>query len=153
MSLACGFVDISPGLRDPVVLQVSPVTTYRVAMNGANVVVSSHHRAGETFQNDAESSFRDVEGAGLKPDTIRVRNPETVIVEVGVSNEMFAVPPIRLQAIGETVESSDRHVSIEPGIGCGVNVFCFFNRGLRGLTRIRRTEANQGNEDCRSLER
>src|SRR5437588_8492588 len=125
MSLACGFVDISPGLRDPVMFQVSPVTTHRVAMNGANVVVSSHHRARETFQNDAESSFRDVEGAGLKPDTIRVRNPETVIFQVDVSDEVFAAPSIRIEAVGEIAEGSDRHMSIEPGIERGVNDFCF----------------------------
>src|SRR5437588_12927714 len=111
MSLACGFVDISPGLRDPVMFQVSPVTTHRVAMNGANVGVRSHHRAGETFQNDAESSFRDVEGAGLKPDTIRVRNPETVLVQVAVRNATFALPPSRPPASGETVESSTRDTS------------------------------------------
>jgi hypothetical protein len=80
-------------------------------MHVANMVMSSHHGPGETFQNDAESSGCNVEAAGLKPDTIGIRDPETVIVEVGVSNEMFAVPPIRLKAIGETVESSDRHVS------------------------------------------
>jgi hypothetical protein len=58
-------------------LKVSPVSTHRIAMNFANVVVSPHHRAGETFQNDAESSGCDIKGTGLKPDTIRVRNPKT----------------------------------------------------------------------------
>jgi hypothetical protein len=48
-------------------------------MNGANMVVSSHHRAGEAFQNDAEPSRCDVKGAGLEPDTICIRHPETVI--------------------------------------------------------------------------
>src|SRR5437764_8196368 len=33
------------------------------------------------------------------------------------------------------------------------SMFFVFNHGLRGLTRIRRTEANQGNEDCRLLQR
>jgi hypothetical protein len=80
-------------------------------MHRANVVMSSHHGARETFQKETESTRCNVKAAGLKPDTVRVRNPETVIVEIGVSNEMFAVPPIGLQAIGETVESSDRHVS------------------------------------------
>src|SRR6266566_4403073 len=92
-------------------LKVSPVTTHRVAMNGANVVVGPHHGAGETFQNDAESSRCDVEAAGLEPDTIRVRNPETVIVQVGVSNEVFAAPSIRIEAVGEIAEGSDRHMS------------------------------------------
>src|SRR5437660_388749 len=92
-------------------LQVSPVTTHRVAMNSANMVVSSHHSAGETFQNNAESSRCDVKAAGLEPDSIRVRHPETLIFQVDVSNEVFATSSIRIEAISETVESSDRHMS------------------------------------------
>src|SRR6266496_6143658 len=92
-------------------LQISPVTTHRIAMNGANMVVSSHHRTGETFQNDAESSRCDVKGAGLEPDTIRVRNPKPIVVQVDVGNEMFAAPSIRIEAVGEIVECSDRHMS------------------------------------------
>src|SRR5207302_9943988 len=90
-------------------LQVSPVTTHRIAMNGTNMVVSSDHRAGKAFQNDAESSRCDVKGAGLEPDTIRIRNPEMLIFQVDVSNEVFAAPSIRIEAVGETVEGSDRH--------------------------------------------
>src|SRR5437588_8989410 len=123
MSFAGGFVDVGSGLRDPVVLQVSPVTAHRITMNGANVIVSSHHRARETFQNDAESSRCDVEAAGLEPDTIRVRNPKTVIVQVDISNEVFAAPSIGIKAVGEIAKGSNRHLSIEPGIERGVNVF------------------------------
>src|SRR5438874_11972923 len=96
-------------------LQISPVTTHRIAMNGANMVVSSHHRAGEPFQNDAESSRCDVKGAGLKPDTIRVRHPETLIFQVNVSNEVFAAPSIRLETVGEIAEGSDRHKAMIEG--------------------------------------
>src|SRR5437879_2498881 len=92
-------------------LQVSPVTAHRIAVNGANVIMSSDHRPGETFQNDAESSRRDVKGVGLEPDTIRVRNPETIIFQVDVSNEVFAAPLIRIEAVVETAEGSDRHMS------------------------------------------
>src|SRR5712664_3834499 len=92
-------------------LTISPMTTHRIAMNGANVIMSSHHRTGETFQNDAESSGRYVERAGLEPDTIRVRNPETVIFQVNVCNEMFAAPSIRIEAVGETAICGDRHMS------------------------------------------
>ena len=99
------------------------MTAHRIAMNGANVVVSSYHRTGETFQNDAESSRCDVEAARLEPDTIRVGDPETIIFQVGVSNEVFAVPSIRIEAVGEIAEGSNRHMSIEPGIERGVNVF------------------------------
>src|SRR6266446_9258494 len=91
-------------------LQVSPVTTHRIAMNGANMVVSSHHRAGKTFQNDAESSRCDVKGAGLEPDAIRVRHPETLIFQVNVSNEVFAASSIRIEAVGVTVEGGDWHM-------------------------------------------
>src|SRR5690348_15218079 len=92
-------------------LQVSPVTTHRIGMNGANVVVGSDHRTGETFQNDAESSGCDVKAAGLEPDSIRVWHPETVIFQVDVGNKVFAVSSIRIEAIGEIAEGSDRHMS------------------------------------------
>jgi hypothetical protein len=80
-------------------------------MHTANVVMSSHHGARKTFENNTESSRRDVKAARLKPDTVCIRDPETVIVEIRVGDEMFAVPLIWLQTIGETVESSDRHMS------------------------------------------
>src|SRR5438067_633844 len=96
-------------------LQVSPVTTHRIAMNGANVIVSSNHRAGETFQNDAESSGCDIKGAGLEPDTVRIRNPETVIFQVDVSNEVFAASSIRIEAVGEIAEGGDRHKAMIGG--------------------------------------
>src|SRR5437764_4601501 len=136
MSFAGGFVDVGSGLRDPVVLQVSPVTAHRITMNGANVIVSSHHRAGETFQNDGESSRCDVEAAGLEPDTVRIRNPETVVVEVGISNEVFAAPSIRLEAVGEIAEGSNRHLSIEPGIERGVNVFSSLKGWQQKLQKV-----------------
>ena len=79
-------------------------------MNGANVVVSSHHRSRETLQDNAESSRCDVEAAGLEPDAVRVRNPETIIFEVGVGNEVFAASSIWIEAISETVEGSDRQM-------------------------------------------
>jgi hypothetical protein len=80
-------------------------------MNGANMVVSSYHRAGETFENDAESSGCDIKATGLKPDTIRVRNPETVIFQVDAGNEVFATPSIRIETVGETAKGSDWHMS------------------------------------------
>src|SRR5205809_1924752 len=96
-------------------LKVSPITTHRIAMNGANMVVISHHRTGETFQDHAESSRCDVKGAGLEPDTIRVRNPEAVIFQVDVRNEVFAAPSIRIEAVGEIAEGSDRHKAMIGG--------------------------------------
>jgi hypothetical protein len=91
-------------------LQVPPVTTHRIATNGPNVVVSAQLGAGETFQNDAESSRRDVKAARLDPYTFRIRNPEAVVLHVDVGNEVFAAPSIWIEAVGETVEGSDRHV-------------------------------------------
>jgi hypothetical protein len=90
--------------------QVSPVTTYRIAVNGTNVVVSSYHRAGEALEHDAESSRRNVEVAGLQPNAVRVRNPETVVFQIGVGYEMFSAPLIPLEAIGKTRKGSDWQV-------------------------------------------
>jgi hypothetical protein len=68
-------------------------------------------RAAETFQNDAESSRCDVEAAGLDPDSIRIRNPEALILHVDVGNEVFPAPSIRIESVSETVKRSDRHLS------------------------------------------
>ena len=81
-------------------------------MNSANVVMSSYHRTGETFQDEAESSRRHVEATGLKPDTVRIRNPETIVIQVCVGNEVFPGPLIRLEAVGEIAKGSDRHISL-----------------------------------------
>src|SRR5438552_691701 len=116
------FVDVCSGLRDPVMLQISPVTAHCIAMNGAHVVVSSHHRTEETFQNDDESSRCDVKAAGLEPDTIRVRHPQTLIFQVDVSNEVFATSSIRIETVGKIAEGSDRHKAMIAGqrsaVGC-----------------------------------
>ena len=108
VSLAGGFIDEGSRLRDPVVLQVPPVTAHRITTHGANVVVSAQHGAGETLQNDAESPGRDVEVAGLEPDTIGIRNPATTVFQVDVGNEVFAASSIRIEAVSETVEGSDQ---------------------------------------------
>ena len=80
-------------------------------MNGANVVVSAQLGAGKTFQNNAEPAGRDIKAAGLDPDTICIRNPRPIIIQVGVGNKVLAAPSIRIESVGETVEGSDRHVS------------------------------------------
>jgi hypothetical protein len=81
-------------------------------MYGANMVMGSHHRTGKTFQNEAESSRRDVEATRLEPDTIRIRNPECVVIQVGIGDEVFAAPSIWIETVGEIAESSDRHMSL-----------------------------------------
>ncbi len=88
------------------------MTTDRVATNRAHVVVNTELSAGESLQNDAEPSGRDVKAARLEPDAIRIRNPAAVIVRVNVRDKMSAVPSVRIEAVGKTVEGSDRHLSL-----------------------------------------
>ena len=85
-------------------------------MNGANVVVSAQLGAGETFQNDAESSRRDVKAARLDPYAFRIRNPETVIFQISVGNEVFAAPSTRVEAVGKTAKGIDRHSARSLGL-------------------------------------
>src|SRR5207248_11685486 len=97
-------------------LQVSPVTTQCIAMNGANVVVSAQFGAGETFPKYAESSRRDVKTARLDPYPFRIRNPMTVIFQSSVSNEVFAAPSTPLEAIDKTAKGTDRHSAHSLGV-------------------------------------
>jgi hypothetical protein len=92
------------------VLQVPPLTTHRVTTHGANVVVSAQHGAGEALQNSAEPPGRDVEVTGLEPDAISIRNPVRAIFQVDISNEVFTASLIRVEAVGKTVEGSDRQM-------------------------------------------
>src|SRR5215471_4383765 len=84
------------------------MTAHRVTAHSADVVVSAQHRTGTALQNDAESPGCNVEVAGLEPDTIGVRNPAATVIRVDVGNEVFAASSIRIEAVGETVEGSDR---------------------------------------------
>jgi hypothetical protein len=86
------------------------VPTHSVATYGANVVVRAQLGAGETFQNDAESSRRDVKAARLKPYAFCIRNPEALVLYVDVGYEVFAATLVRLKTVGETVEGSNRHM-------------------------------------------
>src|SRR5579862_7137317 len=109
MRLSGGLVDVGSGLCNPIMLQVSPMAAHCVAMNGAHVVVSSDPPAGQPFQNYAESARCNVEATGLKPDTVSIRHPETILDQVGVGDEMFAAPSSRVEAVGEAAECIDRH--------------------------------------------
>ena len=93
-------------------LQVSPVTAHRVAMHTANVVMSSHHGARETFENNTESSRRDVKAARLNPYAFGIRNPEAIVLQVDVGNEVSAAPLLRVEPVGETIEGIDGHISL-----------------------------------------
>ena len=72
------------------------------------MVVSSHHGAREPLQNNAESSGRDVKPTGLEPDSIGIRNPEPIIFQLGVGDEMSTAPPMRIES-GGTIEGGDWH--------------------------------------------
>ena len=74
------------------------------------MVVSAQHGAGKTLQNNAKPPGRDVEVAGLEPDTIGIRNPATVVIHVDVGNEVCAASSIRIETVSETVEGSDRQM-------------------------------------------
>src|SRR5262249_10341960 len=127
---------------DPVVLQVPPSTAHRVAMHTADVIMRSNHRARETFQDETEPSRRDVETARLKPDTVRVRNPQMFIVEIRIRDEVFAASLIRLKAIGKTVERGNWHV------------FFYRSRNSRSMSRRNGNDKFTGPQKlkaCRSM--
>jgi hypothetical protein len=69
----------------------------------------SDHRTWETFQHETESSGSDIKAAWLDPDTVRVWNPEIIIVEVSVCDEMFTASLIRFETVGKAAESGNRH--------------------------------------------
>src|SRR5436189_4457837 len=91
---------INEGSRccDPVVLEVAPVPAHRITAHSAHVIVSAQRGAGQTFQNDAESSGCAVEMAGLKPDTIGIRHPATVVCYVDGGNKVLATSATWIKA-------------------------------------------------------
>jgi hypothetical protein len=62
---------------------------------------------GETLQDNAETSGRNVKAAGLEPDAIRIGNPRPIIIQVRVRNEVLAVSSIRIEPVGYAVEGND----------------------------------------------
>jgi hypothetical protein len=48
--------------------------------------------------------------ARLEPNTIGIRHPATTVLQVDVGDEVFAASSIRSEAVGETVEGSDRQM-------------------------------------------
>src|SRR5262252_2079026 len=91
--------------------EVSPVATHRVTMNGADMIMSSHHGPGQPFQYGTESSGRHVEPAWLEPDPLRVWHPPKVICQIRICNEVLTTSSVRLQAVGDAGEGDDRHMS------------------------------------------
>src|SRR5260370_22091652 len=87
------------------------MTPKGVPVNGADVVVSPYPGTGESFENDAESSRRNVKVARLEPNAVHVRNPQLVVFQVGVGNEMVAASLGAVEAVGETRKGSNWHVS------------------------------------------
>src|SRR6476660_10214513 len=99
MSFSGRFVNECPGLCDPIVLEVSPVSTHRITTHSAHVVMSAQRGTWKTLQNNAESAGRAVEMARLKPDTIRIGYPATIIRCVDGSNEVLPASTRRIEAI------------------------------------------------------
>jgi hypothetical protein len=102
MSFAGGFVNVRTRFGNPVVLLISPLTAYCITMNASDVIMRSNDGGGKSFQYDTESSRRDIETAGLEPDTVRVRNPQMFVVEIRVGDEVFAASLVWLKAIGKS---------------------------------------------------
>jgi len=73
------------------------------------MVVSTKRSAGKTLQDNAESAGRAVEMAGLKPDTIGIGYPATVVCNVDIGNKVVPASAIGIEAIRKTVERGDRH--------------------------------------------
>src|SRR5262245_16300435 len=91
--------------------KVSPMATHRVAMNGAYMVMSSHHGPGQPFQYNTESARSHVEPAWLEPDPVRVGYPTTVIFQIHICDEMLTASSVRVEAVSDTVKGDDGHVS------------------------------------------
>jgi hypothetical protein len=47
--------------------------------------------------------------AGLEPDTVGIWHPSTVVCRIDMGNEVLAASALRIESIGEAVESDDRH--------------------------------------------
>src|SRR5580658_4795893 len=91
-------------------LEVSPVTAHGVALDGPDVVVSSYHRTGKTLDHDRESAGRNIEVAGLEPDSVRVGNPQPLVFQADAGDEVFTAPLVVVEAVGEAGKAGNRHV-------------------------------------------
>lgn len=98
--------------------QVPPLSTYREAPNGPDVVVSTQRGAGENFQDNAESAGRDVEVAELNPDTISRRYLVWAVFQINVGDEMLPASLIRSETVVETVECGDGQLCLLSSVGC-----------------------------------
>jgi len=57
----------------------------------------------------------------LEPDAVRVRNPETVIGQIRVGDEVFAASLIWFKAVGKTIERGNRHAVFYQSNASAVN--------------------------------
>src|SRR5690348_6982051 len=109
MRLSGRFINEGSRARDPVMLQISPAAPQGEPADSADVIMNSELRAGQALQEDAETSGRNIEAAGLDPHSIGVGNPRSLILDLRVDDKVIAVPPARLDAVGDAAESCDRH--------------------------------------------
>src|SRR5690348_8630944 len=90
-------------------LEVPPVPAQRVPAHGSDMVMNAKLRPGQSLQEDAEASRRDVEAAGLDPNTVRIGYPSAIVIDVRVDDEVIAVTATWVETVGYTAESGDRH--------------------------------------------
>src|SRR5678815_4909237 len=109
MCLARRLIDECARAGDPVMLKVPPATPQRVTAYGSHVIVNAKLSAGQALKEDAEPSCRDIETAGLNPDSVRIGNPRTVFVDTCIRDEVVALPPARIETVGDAVENGYRH--------------------------------------------
>src|SRR6476660_1072180 len=93
------FINEGAGFSNPIVFQVPPVTTHRIPANDAHTVMHAEFGAGQTFQDSAESSGRDIETTRLNPREPRLRDPRTFISQVGGVHTVTAVSLVGVEPV------------------------------------------------------
>src|SRR5687767_8262847 len=118
MGLAGRLEDERPRGGDPVVLEVFPRSTDRVAVDRAHVVVRGKLGPGVDPQDVGEPPGSDVELAGLEPGAVDVGDPELLVVEVRVGDELVPASLRGVEPVVEVAERGDRHglPNLVPGV-------------------------------------
>jgi len=88
----------------------------------------------------------------LEPNTFGVWHPETIVVQIGVSDEVFATAQTWIQTVGLTIEGGNRHSSL---FSLSVSVitnqlallFFLYGRGSRQILLINVIETHEHTGD------
>src|SRR5665213_3669640 len=78
-------------------------------MHSARVVMDSKFGPRETLQYNGKPAGRHVKTAQLYPDSVGVRNPRSIFLQVHVNDVMSALPLLRLKSVGHGAECRDGH--------------------------------------------